>query len=78
LSAPLDEAAWVDAQRRLWDALSALHTHIEATPPAVLLDSGNAGYSQFADVLCRLIHNAYHIGQITKLRECRAAQATTT
>ena len=76
LPATMDEAAWEDAQRRLWNALAALRAHIEATPPAALLDCGNVGYSQFADLLCRLIHNAYHIGQITKLREWRAAQGT--
>jgi hypothetical protein len=27
-----------------------------------------------ADLLCRFIHNGYHIGQITKMRECQAAQ----
>lgn len=70
----LDEAAWEDAQRRLWAALAALHAHIEVTPPGALLDHGNVGYSQLADLLCRLIHNAYHIGQITTLREWRAAQ----
>lgn len=73
LPATMDEAAWENAQRRLWDALAALRAHIETTPPAALLNQGNVGYSQFADLLCRLIHNAYHIGQITKLREWRAA-----
>ena len=29
------------------------------------------------DLFCRFIHNAYHIGQITKLREWRAAQGVT-
>ena len=74
LPTPLDEAAWEAAQQQLWDALSALRTHIEETPPAAMLDYGNVGYSHFDNLLCRLIHNAYHIGQITKMREWRAAQ----
>lgn len=69
----LDEAAWSDAQRRLSDALAAFRAHIAETPPAALLDQGNVGYSQLADLLCRFAHNAYHIGQITKLRDWRAA-----
>ncbi len=74
LPAALNEAAWEETQRRLWDALAALRTHIEATPTAAMLDCGSVGYSQLADLLCRLIHNAYHIGQITILREWRATQ----
>jgi len=73
LPASPDVAAWEDAQRLLWESLSALRAHIEATPPVVMLEQGNAGYSQLSDLLCRLIHNAYHIGQITKMRECHAA-----
>lgn len=34
-----------------------------------MLDCGTVGYSQFADLLCRFTHKAYHIGQTTKLRE---------
>lgn len=75
LPAARDEAAWQDAQRRLWDALDALRAHIEAMPLAASLDNGDVGYSHFADLLCRFTHNAYHIGQITKIRECRAAAA---
>lgn len=65
----LDEDAWAGTQRRLWDALAAFRAHIAETPPAALLDQGNVGYSQLADLLCRFAHNAYHIGQITKLRD---------
>jgi hypothetical protein len=76
-SAP-DEAAWAAAQRRLWDALTALRAQIEATPSVALLDctvgNGHQSWSPLVEVLSRLIHNAYHIGQITKLRECRAAR----
>lgn len=74
LPATPDEGAWEQSQRRLWDALAGLRAYIETTPPTVLLDQGNAGYSQFADLLCCLIHNAYHIGQITKLRDFYASQ----
>src|SRR5262249_46008371 len=72
LPATLDEAAWEDAQRRLWESLAAVRAHIEETPLAAQLDFGNVGYSHLADLLCRFTHTAYHIGQITKLREWRA------
>lgn len=69
LPSTLDEAAWQADQERLENALMALRAHIAGTHAAALLDPGAAGYSQLADVMCRLVHNAYHIGQITKLRE---------
>jgi hypothetical protein len=77
LPGTLDEVAWEASKQRLWKALAALRAHIETTPPSALLDQGTVGYSQLADLLCRLVHNAYHIGQITKMRECQAAQQTT-
>lgn len=70
----LDEVAWEASKQRLWKSLTALQAHIQSTAPAAMLDHGAVGYSQLADLLCRLIHNAYHIGQITKMRECQAAQ----
>lgn len=73
LPAVQDENAWADTQERLWNALTAFRTLIETTPPGAMLDEGQVGYSQFADLLCRFTHNAYHIGQITKLREWYAA-----
>ena len=60
-----DEAAWSAARRRLDDALAAVRTMIETTP----LDAIQAGPYGLADLLCRLTHNGYHLGQITKLRE---------
>ncbi len=75
LPAVLDEVAWEEAERRLWESLAALRAHIETTSLDAMLDYGNAGYSHLADLLCRLIHNAYHIGQITKLRDWHAAQS---
>jgi hypothetical protein len=68
--AVLDEAAWEKAQRRLWDALAALYAYIEASP----LDSLSGSPYGLGDLFCRFIHNAYHIGQITKMRELRAAR----
>lgn len=57
--------AWEVAQRRLTDSLAAVRETIESTPLEGLL---NAPWG-IADLLCRYIHNGYHIGQITKLRE---------
>jgi hypothetical protein len=69
-----DDAAWQAAQQRLWDALNALHAFIETSS----LDTLAGSPYGLGDLLCRFIHNAYHIGQITKLRELRAATSTTT
>lgn len=78
LPAVPDEAAWQEAQRRLWDALAALRAQIQATPSTALLEctvtNAHQNWSPLEEVLCRLIHNAYHIGQITKLRELRGVQ----
>lgn len=77
LPAILDEMAWEEAQQRLWGALNSLRTLIEVTPPTVLLDCPDEHGSFLADLLCRFIHNAYHIGQITKMRECMVAPGAT-
>lgn len=73
----LDEAAWEASKQRLWQSLTTLRTHIETTPIAALLDYGTVGYSHLDDLFCRFIHIAYHIGQITKMRECQSAQKST-
>ncbi len=72
-----DSAAWDAAQQRLWDSLTSVGGHLETVTAEELLDYGTAGYSQFDDLLCRFFHMAYHIGQITKLRDWYAAQSTT-
>jgi len=63
-----DQPAWDATRSRLWRSLEDLRKYIESGPPDVLM-SGPWG---LADLLCRFIHNAYHIGQITKMRECMA------
>jgi hypothetical protein len=65
-----DAEAWENARLRLQTALSDLRAFIEASP----LDVLNGPPYGLGDLLCRLIHNAYHIGQITKLRDCWAAR----
>lgn len=74
LPSALDEDAWQQAKQRLWAAVTAMRSHIAETSIASMLDQGEAGYSQLADLLCRLAHNAYHIGQITKLRDWYAKE----
>ena len=66
-----DEAAWQQAQRRLWDALNALRIYMEENT----LDQLAAGPYGLGDLLCRFIHNGYHIGQIVKMREILGASA---
>ena len=60
-----DEAAWESAKRRLDAALASVQALIEEAP----LDTLQASPYGIADLLCRLTHNGYHLGQITKLRE---------
>lgn len=74
LPAVRHEAAWERDKRRLWTALDALRAYLLSLPPEGLM----AGPWGLADLLCRFIHNAYHIGQITKLRECRAESVSGT
>src|SRR5205823_3625306 len=62
-----NEPEWVAAQKRLWDALDGLKSYMEANT----LDTLNGGPYGLGDLLCRFIHNGYHIGQITKMRELR-------
>jgi hypothetical protein len=66
-----DEAAWEAAQRRLWDSLAALHAYIETNS----LDALAGSPWGLGDLFCRFIHMAYHIGQITKMRELRDVQS---
>ena len=63
-----DQPAWESAKARLWQSLEDLRQYLDSGPPEVVM-SGPWG---LADLLCRFIHNAYHIGQITKMRECMA------
>ena len=66
-----DEDAWAAAQNRLRTSLSGLRDFISSSPPEALL----GGPYGLGDLLCRFVHNAYHIGQITKMRECRCVDA---
>jgi len=60
-----NEVTWEGSKRRLWNALNSVRTMIEETPLAAI----QAGPYGVGDLLCRATHNAYHIGQITKIRE---------
>jgi hypothetical protein len=61
-----DEAAWAAAQARLRDSLDSIRQILETTPMSAIRESPFG----VADLLCRFVHIGYHIGQITKLREC--------
>ncbi len=65
----LDEAIWVRAKERLNASLVSLRSAIETTPMTKLMERPTVHGTWLDDVLCRLIHNAYHLGQIVKLRE---------
>lgn len=60
-----NEAAWERAKERLWDSLASMRKLI-STAPLERIEKSPYGVG---DLICRFIHIAYHIGQITKLRE---------
>lgn len=60
------EMAWEDAKKRLMVSVSNLRNLIQECPMDQLITNGYG----LADILCRFIHNGYHLGQIVKLREC--------
>ena len=62
---PPDEEAWERAKQRLMNSLESVRETIESTPLGVI----EASPWGLGDLFCRFIHNAYHIGQITKMRE---------
>lgn len=59
------EAEWKAAQARLLAAIGDLIAFVRTCTLADL----NRGPYGLADLLCRLTHNGYHIGQMTKLKE---------
>jgi hypothetical protein len=69
LPSTLDEPGWERAKAELRAALASVQSMIADTP----LDTIQAAPYALADLLCRLTHNGYHLGQITKLREWRGA-----
>lgn len=67
-----DEDAWQDALNDLNRALLAFRTSIGALSPPDLLYAPVPEVTKttnLAALLSILVHNAYHVGQITKLRE---------
>ncbi len=58
-----DEGEWEKAKQRLWDSISALGKLIEDE----LLEKIEASPYGIPDLICRPIHIAYHIGQITAM-----------
>lgn len=60
-----DEKEWEKAKQRLWDSISALGKMIDEEP----LDKIEASPYGIPDLICRPIHMAYHIGQITAIKD---------
>lgn len=60
-----DEVAWSAAKDRLWQSLHAVDQLLQTCS---LEDIQKSPYG-LPDLLCRLTHNGYHIGQIEKMRE---------
>jgi hypothetical protein len=61
------ESQWEDAKAGLWRSIASLTELVETVP----FERVRASPYGFPDLLCRFTHIAYHIGQITKIRECR-------
>ncbi len=60
-----DDVAWESAKRRLNEAIDSVRVMLE-TVPWEKVEKSPYG---LPDLLCRFIHNGYHLGQITKIRE---------
>lgn len=72
-----EAAAWEAARARLDAALEAFRAGIAARTPDDLFVAPTPAVtatSRFVGIQSILVHNAYHAGQITKLRERRAAE----
>lgn len=61
----LDESAWEAAKSRLRKSLKGVESMLKTTSLAQIAASPYG----LPDLLCRITHNGYHIGQITKIRE---------
>lgn len=59
------EEAWEQAKKRLWDSLALVKTTIETAPMEKILGM----HYGLGDLFCRFNHIAYHVGQITELKE---------
>ena len=70
MPSPADADAWASTQARLWKSLDTLCDEIGSVSMSTLLDRPWPDGSVLDDLMCRFTHNAYHIGQLTKLREC--------
>lgn len=63
----ISEATWEKSKGRLWDSINSIRSTIETAP----FEKLNGPPWGIPDLLCRFTHMGYHLGQITKLRECR-------
>lgn len=77
--AVMDKTAWEAARQKLWGTLEALRAQIAAADPEILFRPPTPEVTQttgLVGVASILIHNAYHAGQITKLRAGYARAST--
>lgn len=65
------EEAWEAAKARLIEAVESLRREVKSGDMAVLTTPIEGWGNLLEDILCRTIHNAYHIGQITKMKQWR-------
>ena len=65
------EEAWAQSKSRLFDAVESLRNEVKAASMADLMVKTDDYGSLLDEILCRTIHNGYHIGQITKLKQWR-------
>lgn len=59
------EEQWEKVKQQLWDSISALGKLIDVEP-LVKIEASPYG---IPDLICRPIHMAYHIGQITAIKD---------
>jgi hypothetical protein len=66
LPSELDNKTLQEAVDRLWKSLELVQQLVERVSIKQIEKSPYG----LGDLLCRYIHNGYHLGQISKLREC--------
>jgi len=67
----LSEESWEASKARLVASVESLRAEVRSADMAALTEPIEGGGNRLEDILCRTIHNAYHIGQITKLKQWR-------
>jgi len=71
MPAEATELAWEADKQRLFAAVQAMRSEFKNGSMSRLTYQGEGYGTPLDELICRAIHSAYHVGQITKLKEWR-------